>query len=279
MKDDDWDRVDELMTPALDLLEPGAPLEFLRFRDDLVTSRMPSDADLARWTAGGWLAWCERELAGALEVYELDLAARDALRMAIHLIRRFGAGAPLTVAIAELQVAERGIRERWLRDAMARHGLSVDGVGAGWADLVAWIQDARPSVLPFPDWFALRATPEKQALELWFTGISGRVFDVCTEVVGADASPAARPWLQLASLALVGAVPSLGLLLASHTEPRRLLPEEERLFEAVTRKQAADDLVGVIPKIEEGRAARGDYVGARLLREVIRQVRSRRRDK
>jgi hypothetical protein len=173
--EDDWDRVHEVFDQGFVLFEPGAPLEHVRFRDDLISSSPPDRSELSRLCAGGWLRRCEREVCYVLDRYDLNEAEHDGLRLALYLLRRFGAQSPLVESVAELQAAERGIRARKFGDTLSRLGLTVDDAEVGWAEMFDWVERERPTVLLFADWFALRATPDDQAEALWRSGIAVRV--------------------------------------------------------------------------------------------------------
>jgi len=269
---DDWDRVHEVFDQGFELFEPGQPLEHVRFRDDRISSRPPDRSELSRLCADGWLRRCEREICYVLDRYDLDQGERDGLRLAVHLLRRFGALSPMVESVAELQTAERSIRARKFGDTLSRLGLAVNDVGADWARLFDWIECERPTVLLFADWFALRATPGDQAEALWLSGIGTRVCDACLHFLEKQNVPDARERLQLAAATLLGVVPRLGIALAQLTTARITTDDERMVYAAITNKEPHEQLPGAIARIVDATEARGDFAGAALLREARQRV-------
>lgn len=272
IEDDDWNVVHQVFDQGFALFEPAAPLEHVRFRDDSITSRTPDSSELSRLCGGGWLRRCEREICYVLDRYDLEESERDGLRLALHLLRRFGAQSPVVESIAELQAAERGVRARKFGDTLSRLGLTIDDVGAGWEGLFDWIERERPTVLLFADWFALRATPGDQAEALWLSGIATRVCDTCLMMLERPNLAAAKEWLQLAALALLGGVPRIGIALVQMTPPRRTTDDERMVHAAITTKEPHDRLQGALARIADATEARGDFAGAALLRDTRQRV-------
>lgn len=277
IEDDDWDAVHEVFEQGFELFEPAAPLEHVRFRDDLISSNRPEPSELSRLCGGGWLRRCEQEICYVLERYDLEQGERHGLRLAVHLLRRFGAQSPVVESVAELQAAERRIRARKLGDTLSRLGLTVDGVGEGWVDLFEWIEQKRPEVLLFADWFALRVTPEDQVEALWLSGIAMRVCDTCLSLLEQPDLLDARERVQLAALALLGRVPRIGIALARLTSPRVTTDDERMVHAAITTRDPHERLQGAIARIAEATEARGDFAGAALLREAQQRVQARQR--
>jgi hypothetical protein len=270
--DDDWDAVHDVFDQGFELFEPCRPLEHVRFRDDLISSRAPDPSEMSRLCAGGWLRCCEREICYVLDRYDLSEGERDGLRLAVHMLRRFGAKSPVVESVAELQAAERGVRARKLGDTLSRLGLTVDDVGAGWAELFDWIERERPTVLLFADWFALRALPDDQAEDLWLSGIARRVCDTCLHLLEQPDVPSATEHLQLAAIAMLGGVPRIGVALAQLTPARATTDDERMVYAAITSKEPDDRLQGAIARIADATEARGDFAGAALLREARQRV-------
>ena len=192
IEEDDWDAVHEVFDHGFVLFEPGAPLEHVRFRSDLISANVPDRAELPRLCGGGWLLACEREIGYVLDRVELDERERDGLRLAVYMLRRFGARSPLVEAVAELQAAERGIRARKFGDTLSRLGLAVDHLRTGWGEVSAWIEREHPAVLPFADWFALSTAEEDQREAVWWSGISSRTCDVSLSRLEQPELPDAR---------------------------------------------------------------------------------------
>jgi hypothetical protein len=207
-----------------------------------------------------------------LDRYELDEAERDGLRLAVHLLRRFGAMSPVVESVAELQAAERSVRARKFGDTLSRLGLTVDDVSVSWADLYDWIERARPTVLLFADWFALRAITDDQAEALWLSGIAVRVCDTCLMMLEQPDCPDATERLQLAAITLLGGVPRLGIALAQLTSPPMTTDDERMVCAALTTKEPQELLAGAIERITAATEVRGDFAGAALLRDARQRV-------
>src|SRR5262245_31124885 len=132
---DDWERVHELFDDAYELFQPMAPLEHVRFRDDLVGPRY-EDLDVARLCSAGWLQSCEQAIVDVLDRYELEPHERDGLRMALHLLRRFGARSPVVEEIARLQSRECQVRSQRFAETMARLGVTAERLRSACHELL-----------------------------------------------------------------------------------------------------------------------------------------------
>jgi hypothetical protein len=276
IEDDEWEAVHEVFDQGFELFEPAAPLEHLRFREDQIRSLTPSVAELAKLWTSGWQRRCEQEIGFVLEHVDLEQGERDGLRMAVHLLRRFGARSPLVESLAELQAAERSVRARKFGDTVSKLGLTMDDVEDGWMELFTWIKRERPPILHFADWFSLRATPEENEVEnLWLSNISVRVCDTALCLLERPNPRDPREYVQLAAITLQGEVPQLGLVLPQTTPPRVANADEQMVYEALVAQRPDDRLHGSIDRIAEATASRGDYAGAAMLRETMQRVRRR----
>lgn len=272
---DDWDAVHEIFDRGFALFEPLAPLEHVRFRSDLIGAREPAPAAYARLCEGGWLRFCEREITYVLDHDELDLGARDGLRLAVYMLRRFGAKSPVVESVAALQAQEYTVRIRRFADALSVRGLTPAEVDASDDDFEPWLQRARPAILPFADWFALRATSrDDDANALWLSAIAPRVCDVALARLDRPDLPDANHWLRIAALTLAGDT-WLGPALAALTPAAIQTADEQMVYTALTTQTPHPELAGAIERIMEATAARQDYAGAALLREVQQRVRAR----
>lgn len=269
---DHWAPVHACVDHALGVFVPGAPLEHVRFRDDLITSHEPDPAELARLCTPGWLSQCELEIARVLRRYEVDRETRDGLRMAVHLVRRFGAGSPIVEEVVKLQLAERFARVRRFASVLVAKRLSADDVSAGWPDLPDWIVRVRPAVLSFSEWFALRVAPEGQRETLWLSSIAPYVCDTVLDLLEQTAIDDPQPWVQLASLALLGQAPEVGRLLALLTPPRAPTPDEQDIYDHLTRQQGSEALRGVLHRIVAATEERCEYAGAARLRAAMQSI-------
>jgi hypothetical protein len=269
---DDWDAVHTCVDRALEVFEPGAPLEHVRFRDDRITTRRPDRDELANLCTPGWVSQCELEIARVLRRVELDREVRDGLRMAAHLVRRFGARSPIVEQIAELQVAERIARVRRFANVLSARRITAADVEVGSVDLLDWIERARPAVLPFSGWFALRTLPEEQRELLWLSSLAPQVCDTVLERLESITLDEPLPWIQLASIAQFGLEPWIGWLLALATAPRDPTAEEQRLFDDITQKRGSEELRGSLHRIVAATEERRDYGGAARLRAVMQVI-------
>lgn len=176
---DDWAAVYPHVDRALELFVRGGPLEHVRFRDNLGSFRDHDVVELAKLCSTGWLNRCELELARVLDRYRLEPDERNGLRMAVHLLRRFGAHSPIVEELARLQVDERSARERRMATALLGSGFTTsDAVRVGLTELGNWLRRVRPPILTFADWFALRAAAGDQLAGVWSSGVSPRISDL-----------------------------------------------------------------------------------------------------
>jgi hypothetical protein len=274
--DDRWEAIDKVFDEGFALFEPGAPLEHVRFRQDLITARTPDVTVLSRLCTAGWQRRCEQEIAYVLARYDLDPGERDGLRLAIHFLRRFGARSPLVEAVADLQAAEYRARAQSFADTLSRLGLTLDDIEDGWTEIVDWIERERPAVLLFADWFTLRTTPPPDIADAWLSGITGRVCDGALVVLERPDLRDAQRWAQIAATALLSGIPRLGLVLPRITPPRVSDADEQMLYEALegVAGHSNDTLRGVMDRIAKATQARGDYAGAAMLRETVQRVQS-----
>src|SRR5512140_12616 len=135
-----WAAVHPHIDRALELFARGGPLEHVRFRDDLVGSGYPDATELARLCTTGWLNRCDLELARVLGRYKLPRDRRDGLRVAVHLLRRFGACSPLVEELARLQAGERAARVRRTVTALSHEGLTTaEATLIGVDELCDWL--------------------------------------------------------------------------------------------------------------------------------------------
>ncbi|HET9621141.1 MAG TPA: SEC-C metal-binding domain-containing protein [Kofleriaceae bacterium] len=274
---DAWEPVYDVFDRGFVLFEPMAPLEHVRFRDDLITANRPEAAELSRLCEVGWLRWCEREIGYVLERHELGEGERESLRLMVYMLRRFGAQSPVVEAIAELQASERAVRARNLTDVLSRHGLTMDEASERWDGLFDWFVTERPPILAFADWFALRTSSPDEAEALWLSRIAPRVCDICFGVIdrGEPADP--YPWIRLAAYSLLGAYPRIGAALANLTPARTRGEEEQAIYTALSNQQPHPELPGAIPRIIGETEARGDFAGAALLRDAAQRTAAQRR--
>jgi hypothetical protein len=266
IEEDDWEPPYGRVDAGMRLFERGAPLEHVRFWDGDVRSRTPDRAELAQLCTAGWLKRCELEIAYVLNRYRLKEEERDGLRLAGYLLRRFGAQSPTVEEIATLQAAEHVLRVRRMANAVSAQGLTLDEVMAGGGDLVDWIERARPTVLSFAEWLALRTMPKESFSELWFSGIATRVCEVCLERLEDPKVADRRMWLDLAAATLLVQMPIIGRVLAYETSPRLVTADERTACEALAASGVALD---VLDRIAWETEAREDFAGAALLRAVM----------
>jgi len=273
---DDWSALEPVIDRAMELFARGEPLEHVRFCRDLVLPAAPSASDLAGLCSGSWLQRCALELFCVLGTYELPTEERDALRLAVHLLRRFGARAPIVEELVLLQLREQGAQLRRLNAALAADGLDAVTVLADDTDLVGWIERARPAVLTFADWFALAFMPAERRDEVWAAGVASRVCDACLDRLEAPGSGDRREWGQLASVAALSAFPEVGKPLMLLTPLLAPTPDELLIHDAIyKRRDHAEPSGAVMTRIVRATERRGDYLGAALLREMLRAIQMR----
>lgn len=272
LADDDWDEVHDVFDRGFVLFDPAAPLEHMRFRADLVPSTMPDRVDFARMCGGGWLRSCDGEITRVLHEYDLEPDHRTGLRMALHLLRRFGATSPVVESVATLQVAERRIRERRLASASARLGIRLEDVARDGRHL-EWIERGSATVLSFADWFALQVAGD-DIEAVWLSSVSTRACDVCLEELEKPDPADAKAWTWLAWFTLSGAVPRIATALARCSPPRTRDDDERVLFTALASTEPPPRIPRVLGRIIEATETRRDYAGAAMLREARHRLRA-----
>lgn len=275
---DDWEPIHEVFDQGFVLFEPMAPLEHIRFGQDQIDALVADRITLSRLCTAGWQRRCGQEIDYVLGRFDLEPSERDGLRMASHLLRRFGARSPLVEQVAELQTAERRVRVQKLGHTISRYGLTTDDVLGGWKDCFAWIERAKPPVPPFADWVALRSLPAPEVEQLWQSCVAGRVSDVLLVIMERPELPDAREWLQLAALAVLSPVPGFALALCEVTSPRLGNADEQRIHDAIVAGTACSDesLRGDMSRVLKALEARNDHAGAAMLRDAARRVQSSR---
>jgi hypothetical protein len=237
---------------------------------------------MANMCTAGWLRRCELEIAHVLDRFELDAEQHDGLRLAAYLLRRFGAVSPTVEEVARLQVAEQVQRVRRFADAISARGLTTEQVMAGLDGLMDWIERARPTVLSFAEWFALRTAADETLHGRWRSGISMRVCEACLDqledasVEDRQAYPQAYPqaWLLLAAASLFVDRSLLARVLGEETSPRQVTETERTLHAAIESKDRSEELGGVVHRILRETEARGAFGDAALLRATIQDLQS-----
>lgn len=273
-EDDDWESLHGRVAAGMAVFERGAPLEHVRFPHDRIRSRSPDRAELANLCTAGWLRRCELEIAYVLDRFELDPRHGDGLRLAIYLLRRFGAQSPTVEELAKLQVAEHVQRVRRFADAVSSRGLTTEQVMAGLDGLLDWIERARPTVLSFAEWFALRTATDEQLPGRWRSGIAMRVCDACLDELEDASAEDPRAWLLLAAATLFLHGSVVGGVLADLTSPRQVTETERMVHAGIEGAQQTEELRGVVHRILRETEARGDFGDAALLRAVVQDVQS-----
>ena len=274
IEEDDWEPLHDRIDAAMAVFERGAPLEHVRFPQDQIRSRNPDRAEMANMCTAGWIRRCELEIAHVLGRFELDAEARDGLQLAVHLLRRFGAVSPTVEEIARLQVAEHVRRVRRFAEAVSARGLTTEQVMAGMDGLLDWIERARPTVLSFAGWFALRLATDEQLHRRWLSGIAMRVCEACLDELE-DASVEDHPALLslAAALLFVDCSPLAGAL-ADLTEPRQVTETERTLHAAIQSKHRSEEHRGIAHRILRETEGRGEFADAALLRATIQDLQS-----
>jgi hypothetical protein len=273
---DDWGDIHEMLDRAMEVFEQGGPLEHVRFRDDLIDVRDPDAVDFPKLCSPGWSGRCELEIAHVLAHVELEPDLREALRMAAHLVRRFGAMSPLVEELADLQIDELISRRRRLANLLSMRGLGLPEIKEAWHDIVTWLARTRPPMLSFADWFALRLAREDMVETMWQSGIARRVCDVCLDRAERTIGDDARSWAALGGLSLVGGISLIGKFIAEETPIREPTDDERAVYDTIQRKDYGE-LVERVYGIVRATESRGDYAGAALLRETMRYVQHWRR--
>jgi hypothetical protein len=274
IEDDDWESLHGRIAAAMAVFERGAPLEHVRFPQDQVRSRNPDRAEMAKMCTAGWLRRCELEIAHVLDRFELDPEQRDGLRLAVYLLRRFGALSPTVEEVAKLQVTEQVQRVRRFAEAVSSRGLTMEEVMAGMDGLLDWMERARPTVLSFAEWFALRTATDDQIHGRWLSGISMQVCEACLDQLEDPSGEDPRAWLLLAASTLFVDRSPLAGMLADLTSPRQLTVTERILYAGIEGAQQTEELRGVVHRILREAEVRGDFADAALLRAVIQDVQS-----
>lgn len=274
IESDDWDAIHDLVEWTMEAFEIGGPLEHVRFRDDLIDVRDRAGADLARLCTPGWLARCELEIVYVLSRFELEPDVRDGLRMAVHLVRRFGARSPLVEELAGLQVGECIDRRRRLADAMSARGLALPDVKTAWFDIASWLEQRRPAILSFAEWFALRVAPDSLLETLWSSGIASSVCEMCVDQVEDETVDDASSWAALAGVVMLGGMAPIGRFLARATPLREATADEQLVYSALQGEQRLERRADVLHDIVRAAERRSDFVGAALIRETMRIIQS-----
>jgi hypothetical protein len=266
---DDWSAVHQLVDFAMPLFEAGEPLEHVRFCDNDISVLEPHALDFPKLCSSGWLARCDLEMVRVLAHVELDSEERDGLRMALYLLRRLGAGSPIVEELASMQVDEVIARRRRFADTVSARGLDVGALKAANPGIEVWLRTARPQILPFADWFAMRLAGDDVANDLWAFGVARRACEACLQRLPHVPADAAPSWSALAGLALVAAPVGYGRILALETAPYECTPDEDAVYQAIVNADYPT-VHDRIPAIIRASEARGDYAGAAVLREMSR---------
>lgn len=272
--DDDWEPLHDRVDAGMAVFERGAPLEHVRFPQDQIRSRNPDRGEMAKMCTAGWLRRCELEIAHVLGRFELDAEQRDGLRLAVYLLRRFGALSPTVEEIAKLQVAEQVQRVRRFAEAVSSRGLTMEEVMAGMDGLLDWIERSRPTVLSFAEWFALRLATDDQIHGRWLSGISMRVCEACLDQLEDPSVEEPHAWLLLAASTLFVDRSPLARLLAEVASPRQVTETERMLHAGLEGTQPTEELRGFVHRVLRETEVRGDFADAALLRAVIQDVQS-----
>ena len=274
IEDDDWEALHDHMDAGMAVFERGAPLEHVRFPQDQIRSRNPDRAEMAQMCTAGWLRRCELEIAHVLDRYELSVEQRGGLRLAAYLLRRFGTVSPTVEEVARLQVAEHVHRVRRFAGAISSRGLTTEDVMVGMEGLVEWIERARPTVLSFAEWFALRTATDEQIHARWLSGISMRVCETCLDKLDDPSVEDSQVWLLLAGCTLFLDRSPLGRVLAEETAPRQVTEAEQTLHAAIQSKDLSEEPRGIVHRILRETEVRGEFGDAALLRATIQELQS-----
>jgi hypothetical protein len=274
VEDDDWEPLHGRIDAAMVLFEHGGPLGHVRFPYDLIRSRNPDGAEMAQMCTAGWIRRCEGEIARVLDRFQLHAEERDGLRLAVYLLRRFAALSPTVEEIATLQVAEHIQRVRRFAGVISARGLTMEQVMAGTADLPEWIERARPTVLSFAEWFALRTATDEQLEVLWLSGVAMRVCDACLDRLEDPSLEDAGSWLALAATALFIHRSSLACVLVYATSPRQVSETERTAYAALEDRLLNEELRGILHRILGETEGRGHFADEALLRAAIQGIQS-----
>lgn len=271
---DDWGVIHDLVDRALEAFDIGGPLEHVRFRDDLIGVHDPDVTELTRLCTPGWLARCELEIVHVLTRFELEPEVRDALRMAVHLVRRFGPRSPIVEELASLQAAECAGRRRRLVDTMSSRGVTLADMKSGTSEIESWLERARPSILSFAEWFALRVTPETSLETIWLFGISRSICETCVDRLEHAPADEARLWAALAGVVMLPGMAPIGGYLVHETPLRDPTHDEQMVYALLQHRQRHEGLEGILHDILRATESRSDFAGAALIRETMRVVQS-----
>ena len=274
IEDDDWDALHDCVDAGMAVFERGAPLEHVRFPQDQIRSRNPDRSEMAKMCTAGWLRRCELEIAHVLDRFALGAAQRDGLRLAVYLLRRFGALSPTVEEVAKLQVAEQVQRVRRFADAVSSRALTMEEVMTGMDGLLDWIERVRPQVLSFAEWFALRIATEEQIHARWLSGISMRVCEVCLDRLEGRSGEDPRAWLLLAASTLFVDRSPIARVLAELTSPRPATETERMILAGLEGTRPTEGLRGLVHRIVRETEGRSDFADAALLRATIQDVQS-----
>jgi hypothetical protein len=274
---DDWTAAHEHVDQAMALFARDRPLEHVRFDHNLLEAHEPDAAELARWCTPGWLRWCELELAYVVDRFELAHEQRQGLRVALHLLRRFGARSPVLEELARIQVAEQVHRRRQLANAMSARGWTMANLPVNGPELADWIEQTKPVVLGFADWFALRSADEQTLPGVWRSGAGVRACDACLERLDEPALPDAVRWIQIAMLANLGDIVGVATMLAFATVPRTANEDERMVYESLVLKRDSPTNRGSLQRVLAASDARCDFAGSAMLRGVFHRVQLARR--
>jgi hypothetical protein len=270
--EDDWSVLDEHVDTAMALFEPGEPLEHIRFADDALVR---FGDDFPRLCEAGWLQSTERALVAVLERGTLELPERDALRLAVHLNRRFGALSPMVEEVANLQAHEFNMRARRIADAMSASGVTAHDVGRSESTIVPWLE-SHPDLLAFVDWLALNMCKTRAELSRrWWGGVARRVCETCLDLVDAKTLADPRPALLLAAATLEPRLADLADTVALEAG-LRAPTEDERYVHGFLLNNEGSEIGDRMRRIGWHLVARGDHARVALLASIGAQFRTRR---
>jgi hypothetical protein len=269
----DWAAVRSVFDVGFAFFQAGQPFEHVRFRTDTTNTALADTQQRTHLAGEGWLRWCEREVVRALGEYQLRPEQRSGLRMIVHLVRRFGAKSPLVHELTMLQASERANRERRFGDLVEKLGFTIEEVGKHVSGLPDWLEQTRPSILSFPDWFALQLALPAQVEELWRSGIAARVCDANLNYLEQPAPQNAIRHLQLVGIGLAAAFSSVGVAIAAHTDPRTTSEDEKQVVASIRNDTAPP--AEAAPRILQALVARSDFAGAAIFRATLADIANR----
>lgn len=271
----DWGAAREVFDVGFAFFSKGQPFEHVRFPSNVTNTQLGDLQQRVHIANDGWVRWAERELVRALAEFELRPEQRSGIRMAIVMLRRFGAKSPVVHELALLQGSERAERERRFGDTVDRLGLTIEGVAKDVAGLPAWLAEKRPSMLSFPDWFALQLALPEQIEERWRAGIAVRVCDANLNYLTLPTATDHVRHLQLVGIGLSGGYAAVGLEIARHTEPRTSSDDERLVAEAIRTDTAPppESAARIATALVHGL----DFAGAAMFRATLIDVAARMR--